>query len=84
MILLNVTNDDLIKLTPILDTGRFKIPNLKLSIYKNRRGAYKGIYLWCDADLGTCRIHPIFCTTWNHEIINIEDARIIVDEESAF
>lgn len=85
MILLNVTNDDLVKLNPILDTGRFKIPNLKLSIYKNRRGAYKGVYLWCEADLGTCRVHPLFCTNYNHEIINIEDARIIVDDEpSAF
>ena len=55
MILLNVTDEDLVKLEPILANNRnFETPNIKLSVYKNRRGSYKGVYLWCKADLGTC------------------------------
>ena len=80
MILLTPTDEDLVKLEPILDTGRFKVPNIKMSIYKNRRGRYKGVYLWCHADLGTCRINPMFCTTFNHEMVSIEDIKVIIDE----
>src|SRR5699024_9385023 len=44
MILLSVTNEDLIKLDPILESNKNLLrPNLKLSIYKNRRGSYKGV-----------------------------------------
>lgn len=60
--------------------GVFEKPNLKLSIYKNRRGKYKGVMLWCKADLGTCRINPIFCTDYTYNIINIEDLAIEFDE----
>ena len=75
MILLTVTDDDLAKLEPILSTGRFKTPNIKMSVYKNRRGRYKGVYLWCDADLGTCRVQPMFCTTYRYEMQSIEDIK---------
>lgn len=83
-ILLSVTNDDLVKLDPILTSGQFEIPNIKLSVYKNRRGPYKGVYLWCAANLGTCRIQPQFVTNYNHELLPIEDIKVIVDKESAF
>lgn len=86
MILLEPTKDDLVKIEPIIASSpRFKVPNIKLSIYKNRRGSYKGVYLWCDADLGTCRIKPMFCTNYRHELKSIEDIKIMVDDEpSAF
>lgn len=85
MILLSVTDEDLIKLEPILANNRnFETPNIKLSVYKNRRGSYKGVYLWCKADLGTCRLQPQFCTTYGHEIVGIEDIKVIVDEPGAF
>lgn len=84
MILLLPTTEDLAKLEPILESGRFKAPNMKLSIYKNRRGRYKGVYLWCEANLGTCRVNPMFCTTFNHEMVPIEDIKVIIDEEGAF
>lgn len=85
MILLSVTDEDLVKLEPILANNRnFETPNIKLSVYKNRRGSYKGVYLWCKADLGTCRIQPQFCTTYGHEIVGIEDIKVIVDEPGAF
>lgn len=83
-ILLNVRDDDLVKLDPILQKNVFEKPTIKMSIYKNRRGRYKGIYLWCKADLGTCRIRPMFCTGYDYEMISIDDIRIKIKEESAF
>lgn len=85
-ILLNTTDKDLEALQQILGSNLFSTPNIKLSIYKNRRGRYKGIYLWCKADLGCCRIDPMFATTYDYNIINIDDIKIIVgdDNESAF
>lgn len=84
MILLSVTDDDLVKLEPVLASNHFQTPTIKMSVYKNRRGAYKGVYLWCKADLGTCRIEPMFCTNWRNELVSIEDIKVIVDEPSAF
>ncbi len=84
MILLGVSPEDLAKLDPILASNPgFETPNVKLSIYKNRRGAYKGCFLWCKADLGTCRINPQFLTSWHHEMLSIEDIKIIVDDGPA-
>lgn len=84
-ILLPVRSDDLVKLEPILASNVFTKPMIKISVYKNRRGRFKGIYLWCQANLGTCRINPMFATTWNYEIIEMDDIRISVqDEPGAF
>lgn len=59
--------------------------NLKISIYKNRRGRYKGVYLWCKADLGICRIEPMFMTNYQYELQSIEDIKIeFKEEESVF
>ena len=74
----------MIALENILATNVFDKPTIKMSIYKNRRGRYKGVLLWCKADLGVCRIKPMFCTTYNYELVPIDDVRIRVDEESAF
>lgn len=82
-LLMNVTNDDLIGLEPLTSTGKFKIPDLKISVYKNRRGRYKGVYLWCQADLGTCRINPMYVTKYNYEMESIEDIRITIENEKA-
>ena len=83
-ILLPVKQKDLEALELILSANTFDRPNLKLSVYKNRRGRYKGVYLWCKADLGTCRVKPMFCTTFDYEILNVEDLKIITEEPSAF
>ena len=83
-ILLNVKDEDLVKLDKILSTNVFDRPTIKMSVYKNRRGRYKGIYLWCKADLGCCRIKPMFATTYDYEIIPIDDMKIVLEDESAF
>ena len=83
-ILLNTTDEDLVALENILSSSMFEKPTIKMSIYKNRRGRYKGVILWCKGNLGCCRIQPMFCTTYDYEMVSIDDVRIRVDEESAF
>lgn len=83
-ILLPVKDEDLVKLDKILCTNVFQQPTIKMSVYKNRRGRYKGIYLWCKADLGCCRVEPMFCTTYDYEMQSIDDIKIVLEEESAF
>ncbi len=83
-ILLAVKEDDLVALEKILSSNVFDKPTIKMSIYKNRRGRFKGVILWCTADLGCCRIRPMFCTTYDYEMLSIDDVRIMVKEESAF
>ena len=83
-ILLPVKDEDLVKLDKILCTNVFEQPTIKMSVYKNRRGSYKGIYLWCRADLGCCRVEPMFCTTYDYEMKSIDDIKIVLEEDSAF
>ena len=81
-ILLSVKPEDIESLTDILSSSVFDKPIIKMSVYKNRRGRYKGVYLWCKADLGCCRIEPMFCTTWDYELIDINNIKIMIEEES--
>ena len=83
--ILPVSEEDLKALSGIIPSFP-QAPNNKISIYKNRRGAYKGIYLWSNADLGTCRIKPMFATDWSYNLISIDDVRVQIEEEekSAF
>lgn len=83
-ILLPVKEKDKEALSTILAANVFPVPDLKLSIYKNRRGRYKGIYLWCKADLGTCRVEPMFATSWSYDVVQMIDLKIKVEEPSAF
>lgn len=83
-ILLNTTDEDLVSLDKILTSSVFDKPTIKMSVYKNRRGRYKGVYLWCKADLGCCRIQPMFATDYSYELIPINDIKIRLEEESAF
>ena len=81
--LLPVTDEDLTSLSSVLSSFP-AYPNIKISVYKNRRGRYTSLYLWCQADLGTCRIKPMFATTWSYDLISIDDVRVQIEEESAF
>lgn len=81
-ILLNVIQEDIDALESILSSNIFDTPTIKLSVYKNRRGRYKGIYLWCKADLGCCRIQPMFATTYGYDMVNIDNIKILIEEES--
>lgn len=84
MIVLPVKQEDVEGLNKILQQNIFEKPNLKISVYKNRRGRYKGIYLWCKADLGTCRVTPMFATTYAYELVQIDNLKIEITEETVF
>lgn len=80
-VMLPVTQEDKEKLNGILQTTAFDVPTIKMSVYKNRRGRYKGVYLWCKADLSTCRVEPQFVTDYSYELQQVPDLKIITDED---
>ena len=82
-IILPTKDEDLASLEKILATGIFNKPTHKISIYKNRRGKFKSVILWCQGDLGTCRLKPMFMTDNSYEMLPIEDINIIIDREEA-
>ena len=87
MIMLQVSQDDKEALKNIVNSMGIEMPDIKISVYKNRRGRYKDILLWCKSDRGICRIDPIFVTNYNYELIDIEDLKIKVTpkiESSSF
>lgn len=75
-ILLNVTEDDLKKLSPVLQENGLYAPNVKLSVYKNRRGALCQCFLWMVADKGTCRFVTEFVTDWWYNPIEVAPLKI--------
>ena len=87
MIMLQTSQDDREALKEIVNSMGLEMPDIKVSVYKNRRGRYKDILLWCKSNRGICRIDPIFATNYNYELIDIEDLKIKVTpriETSAF
>ena len=87
MIMLQVSQDDRDALKDIIQSMGIEMPDIKISVYKNRRGRYKDILLWCNSNRGICRINPVFATTYNYELVRIEDLEIKVTpriEASAF
>lgn len=84
IIMLETNQKDRETLQPIIQKMGIEMPNVKISVYKNRRGRWKGIYLWVNAQRGICRFDPIFVTKWNYELIEMEDLKIRIRDESAF
>ena len=72
-ILLNTTKRDRDALEPFCRDNAIEMPNVKLSVYKNRRGSFTGGYLWMYADKGTCRYNAVFATDWNYELMTVND-----------
>lgn len=78
MIMLQTSQEDKEALKPILVRNGYPEPDIKISVYKNRRGQYKDILLWCKSDRGACRIEPIFATNYQYQLQEIEDYKINV------
>jgi len=78
---LPVTDQDKEALTPFIQASCIPMPNIVHHIYKNRRGKFKSVKLWCYGDLATCRVEPLFLTDNDYTTINIEDFEIIVKKE---
>ncbi len=82
--MLETTPKDKEALEPIISKLGIEMPNIKISVYKNRRGRWKNLYIWVRANRGICRFDPMFVTTYNYEIIEMEDLKIKIKDESAF
>lgn len=84
-IMLQTSAEDREALQDVINTMGLEMPEIKISVYKNRRGRYKDVLLWCKARRGICRIEPLFVTNYQMEILNIENLDIKVSEkENAF
>ena len=82
LILLPVTDQDRESIKLFCDKNGFEIPTLKISIYKNRRGRYNHIFLWCKPDLSICKMNVMFVTSWLYEPIEMEDLIINVKTDN--
>lgn len=79
MILMDVVPEDLEKLTPITSQLGV-IPNAKMSVYKNRGNKYNKMLVWYKMDKGIARLTPLFCTTYDFELIEgVEKTKIKVE-----
>lgn len=78
-ILLNVTDEDIENVQAISKQLNCKVPNMKLSIYKNRGGKYTNLYLWIYADKSTCRYNSIFATDYRYNWIPMKETEIITE-----
>ena len=68
------------------------VPNMVMTIYKNRGGRYKDVKIWFYVDLGTMEFIDLFVTNLNYEPINIDkteihmitqaDSNIVFNEET--
>ena len=51
MIALDTTERDKEALIDIVNRLGIEMPEMKISVYKNRRGRWKGVLPWCKADI---------------------------------
>lgn len=86
MIMLDASQEDKEALQPLIDQQGFPPPDTKISIYKNRRGRYKDVLLWCISNKATCKIEPKFVTDYQYELIDVPALQINVlpREDGAF
>lgn len=86
VLMVKATEEDREALSDIIRLQGCEPPTIKMSVYKNRRGRWKDILIWCKADLGTCRVDPLFITDYNYELLSIEDTKVtkVKQEEISF
>ena len=85
MIMLEASQDDIKALDTLIKQNGFEKPAIKMSVYKNRRGRYKDVLLWCRAQRGICRIEPMFVTDYQYRLIDVPVYKVNVKEpNSAF
>ena len=87
MIMLETSQQDKEALKEIVNKNGFEMPGIKISIYKNRRGRYKDVLLWCRERRGVCKIEPMFATDYQYKLIDMPDLKIKINpklQASAF
>ena len=77
-LMLEITDKDREALSEVCKRGNFEMPDIKMSVYKNRSSRWKGILVWCKANRGICRIDPIFVTKYDYELVPMDDFKINV------
>lgn len=80
MIILPVTEQDRESIKGFCENNGIEMPKVKISVYKNRGGKYNHIFLWCEMNLGICRITPVFATDYLYSPVEIEELIIKVEE----
>ena len=79
--ILSLVTDDELELLKETTSCLGMIPNQVIDVYKNRRGKYSKVRIWCDNDLGNCRRRDFFMTTTSFKpfddfqplIVNFDD-----------
>ena len=70
-IMVDCVQEDIEDIQGILDSNpSLPTPNVKKSIYKNRRGKHNRVICWMRADKGTCRYKTIFVTDFMFNLID--------------
>ena len=78
-VMVDATEEDLEPIKELIPY--YGTPNMKMSVYKNRRGEYNRVFLWMRADKSTCRYKTLFVTDYNYNIIDgILDKRKIEEK----
>lgn len=75
-VMLETGPEDEEALKTILIQKGIPMPEIKMSVYKNRSGRYKDILLWCRANRGICRIEPLFATDYKYKLVDIPELKI--------
>lgn len=83
-IMLETTKEDREKVEAFCKKNSLPVPNVKMSVYKNRANKWKGVYLWMSTQTGICRFETLFVTDWACNIIEMPLLNIKVEESSAF
>ena len=78
-IMVDMVPDDYEDLAGLLGSHpELGVPNIKLSIYKNRRGKINRVICWQRADKGTSRYKTLFVTDYNLNLIDVyEDGKVV-------
>lgn len=58
-----------------------KMPNLCYSIYKNRGGKLNKVKIWLYVDYDTMRVHDLFMTDYEYNLLPVEKLYIGVNED---
>jgi replicative DNA helicase len=82
-IMLQTSQEDKEILKDYCEKNAYSIPDIKVSVYKNRRGRYKDILVWCRARRGVCKIEPMFVTDYLYNPIDIKELKINIRKPKA-
>lgn len=56
-------------------------PNRCISVYKNRGGEYTKCKVWLYVDYATMRVHDLFCTDYDYDLIDMPQTFTRVEED---